>query len=38
MANFPNITEHMLRRGFTEEEIKKVQGGNWMRVFTQWWR
>lgn len=25
MANFPNITEHMLRRGFTEEEIKRFR-------------
>lgn len=27
----------MLRRGFTEEEIKKVLGGNLMRVFEQVW-
>ena len=27
----------MLKRDFTEEEIKKVLGGNLMRVFEQVW-
>lgn len=38
LANFPNITEHMLRRGFSKEDVLKVQGGNWMRVFKEWWK
>lgn len=38
MANFPNITEQMLRRGFSEADIKKVQGDNWMRIFKRWWK
>jgi membrane dipeptidase len=38
LANFPNISEHMLRRGFSKEDIQKVQGGNWMRIFKQWWK
>jgi len=27
----------MERRGYTAEEIAKVFGGNWMRVFGQAW-
>jgi membrane dipeptidase len=26
------ITEAMLRRGYSEERIRKLWGGNWMRV------
>ena len=37
MANFPNITEHLLRRGFSKADVKKVLGENWMRIFKQWW-
>lgn len=32
-----NLVEHMLQRGFTEEDIQKVLGGNLMRVFRQVW-
>ncbi|OGO11719.1 MAG: hypothetical protein A2029_05815 [Chloroflexi bacterium RBG_19FT_COMBO_47_9] len=37
LANFPNITERMLRRGFSKQDIQKVQGGNWVRIFKDWW-
>ncbi|MCY1721138.1 dipeptidase [Prolixibacteraceae bacterium Z1-6] len=33
VSEFPNITTEMLRRGYTEEEIRKVWGGNFLRVF-----
>lgn len=33
VSEFPNITAEMLRRGYTEEEIFKVWGGNFFRVF-----
>ncbi len=33
VSQFPNITREMLRRGYTEEEIMKVWGGNFFRVF-----
>jgi len=33
VSDFPRITEEMLKRGYTEEEIKKVWGGNFLRVF-----
>lgn len=29
----PNITEEMLRRGFPEDDIRKILGGNFVRVF-----
>jgi len=28
----------MLRRGFSEADIKKVMGENYLRVFDQTWR
>jgi membrane dipeptidase len=33
VSQFPNITAEMLRRGYTEDEIIKVWGGNFYRVF-----
>lgn len=35
VSDFPNITAEMLKRGYTEEEIQKVWGGNFFRVFEQ---
>jgi membrane dipeptidase len=35
VSQFPNITREMLARGYTEEEIIKVWGGNFFRVFGQ---
>jgi membrane dipeptidase len=29
----PNITKEMVRRGFKEEDIRKILGGNFVRVF-----
>jgi len=34
-ADLPKLTEAMLRRGFTEEDIRKVLGGNVMRVLRE---
>ena len=33
VSQFPNITMELLRRGYTENEIKKIWGGNLLRVF-----
>ena len=33
VSQFPNITLEMLERGYTQEEIRKVWGGNFFRVF-----
>ncbi len=35
VSQMPNITAEMLRRGYTEEEIFKVWGGNFFRVFKE---
>jgi membrane dipeptidase len=33
VSEFPNITAEMVKRGYTNEEIEKVWGGNFFRVF-----
>jgi membrane dipeptidase len=35
VRDLPMITEAMLRRGYTEDRIRKFLGGNLRRVFTQ---
>ncbi len=35
VSQMPNITAEMLKRGYTEEEIAKVWGGNFLRVFAK---
>ncbi len=35
VSQFPNITREMVKRGYTEEEILKVWGGNFFRVFSE---
>ena len=35
VSEMPNITKEMLIRGYTQEEINKVWGGNFFRVFSQ---
>ena len=35
IRDLPMITEAMLRRGYSEERIRKFLGGNWTRVFSQ---
>ncbi len=34
---FPNLTKRLLERGFSEEDTKKIMGGNWVRVFRDVW-
>jgi membrane dipeptidase len=33
VSQFPNITSELLRRGYSEKEIRKIWGGNLLRVF-----
>ncbi|PLX04057.1 MAG: membrane dipeptidase [Marinilabiliales bacterium] len=33
VAEMPNITEELVRRGYSDEDIRKIWGGNFMRVF-----
>lgn len=33
VSDFPAITDELIKRGYTEEEIDKIWGGNFLRVF-----
>lgn len=33
----PNLTEGLLKRGYTEADVRKVLGTNWLRVYAQVW-
>jgi membrane dipeptidase len=37
LANLPNITDGLLKRGFNREDAQKILGLNFLRVFGQWW-
>lgn len=37
-SNFINITRGLVERGYKDNEIKKVLGENWIRVFKQVWK
>ncbi len=32
-ADFPNITQGLVDRGFSNEEVAKIMGGNWLALF-----
>lgn len=35
---FPRITDGLLRRGYSEEDVQKIIGLNWLRLYRQVWR
>jgi membrane dipeptidase len=35
VSELPKLTEELVSRGYTEEEVKKVLGGNWLRVYRE---
>ena len=35
VSKMPNITKEMVLRGYSEERIKKILGGNFMRIFSE---
>jgi len=35
VSGFPLITYHLLKRGYKEDDIKKILGGNFLRVFAE---
>ncbi|MBQ1074256.1 membrane dipeptidase [Micromonospora sp. C31] len=37
-ADFPNFTQALLDGGFSPEDVTKVLGGNWLRVYGQTWK
>ena len=37
LANYPNITYGLMKRGYKEQDIKKILGENWLRVYRETW-
>jgi membrane dipeptidase len=37
ITELPNVTQGLMERGWTDDEIRKVLGGNWMRVYQKVW-
>jgi microsomal dipeptidase-like Zn-dependent dipeptidase len=33
-----NVTEALLQRGYSEDDTKKIMGGNWLRLYQQVWK
>jgi membrane dipeptidase len=38
MSEMPNVTRALVKRGYSDEEIQKVLGGNLLRLFREVWR
>jgi membrane dipeptidase len=36
-ADFPNLTAALVRRGYGPAAVKKIIGGNWLRLFEEVW-
>jgi microsomal dipeptidase-like Zn-dependent dipeptidase len=34
-AGVPNILRELARRGFSPDEMAKIMGGNWLRLFAE---
>lgn len=37
LAQMPNITEGLLRRGYSHANIRQIMGENWLRVYEEVW-
>lgn len=37
VSEFPNVTRGLVARGYADDEISKILGGNWRRVFQEVW-
>lgn len=37
-SGFPNLTKALVARGYSDEDIEKILGGNFLRIFRQVWR
>lgn len=37
VAHFPRLTKRLLQRGFSESDVLKVLGGNFLRIFKRVW-
>ena len=36
-GDYPNITAELVKRGYSERDITKILGGNFIRLFEQAW-
>jgi membrane dipeptidase len=36
-TELPNVTEGLLRRGYRDDDVRAILGGNWLRIFKQVW-
>jgi membrane dipeptidase len=36
-AEFPKVSEGLLSRGYSPEDVKKIIGGNWLRLYEKVW-
>ena len=34
---FPVMSEALLNRGYSDEDVTKILGGNWLRLFEEVW-
>ena len=34
---FPEITEELLKRGYQDDDVRKILGANWLRIYSQNW-
>jgi membrane dipeptidase len=37
VSEWPNLTRGLVARGYADDDIAKVLGGNWLRVFRDVW-
>lgn len=37
VGEFPNLTEALLRHGFSEPQVRKIMGENWVRILKEVW-
>jgi membrane dipeptidase len=35
VRDYPRITEGLERRGYSDDDIERIMGGNFLRVFTE---
>ncbi len=38
LEHMPNLTMGLVARGYSDQEIKKILGGNWVKLFKRVWR
>ncbi|MFC5469253.1 membrane dipeptidase [Cohnella suwonensis] len=37
-GTFINFTRGLVARGYSDEDVSRIMGGDWLRVFEQVWR